>query len=291
MKLSKILSAIVLISLFILPFVSFGIATNTSEYVGISENDEIIWDVEIDKDPYKDYMQDFNPTLEEDVIDTIVNGRFKGKIDEDVVAWKYVILDIKDEKEHSYYENGTDYKAVPYYFSSYYIKEEAKDWKTILKYHKSYLYKYDREFYRGITPYPDNEFFMEFIVPKDMNWKYLVNEADENLEDKLDGEGGARRPVEIYVYTFKQELDGISCFYDEGEHLDNDDVGEWESTSIYNDDGILKYYEWLYGGDPIVIFELQENFFIANWWIIAMIAAAAVVVIVVVVILRRPRNQ
>jgi len=58
MKLSKILSAIVLISLFKLPLVSFSVGANTLEYVGISENDEIIWDVEIDNGPYKDYMQD-----------------------------------------------------------------------------------------------------------------------------------------------------------------------------------------------------------------------------------------
>ena len=269
---------------------SIRLASDTSEFVGFKENDVFIWDVQIDKDPYKDYLKDVNPKIEEDVIDSIVNGIFKGKKDEDVVAWKYVILDIKDEKKLYHY--GDSYKAVPYYFNSYYIEEEGKDWKTILKYHKSFLYKYDREYYRGLTPYADFEGFMEFFVSIDMNWKYIVKEADENLEESLDGEGGAMRPIEIYFYTFKQELNGISCFYDEGEHIDNDDVGEWEATSVYNDDGILKYYEWLYSGDPIMIFELRENFFIENWWVIAMIAAAAIViVIVVIVMLKRTVDQ
>jgi len=279
MQLKKILSFMVMMSLFIVPCVSFVFAADTSDYVGIEEGDVFIWNVEVHEDVMKDYYEDSNPTLNEDTVDIIVSDEFSGQLDEDVEAWKIVILDIKDEKEKRY--SGEDYKAVPYYYNSYYTKDlEAEDWNKVLKYSESFLYKYDREFYRGFTPYADVRGFEARIVPKNMNWRYLVNEADENLEEAKDGEAGARPPTESVAYTFKQVVNGITCFYDEGDYKQNKDIGEWEVTSIYNDDGILKYYEWLYDGDPIVLVELQENFFISNWWIIAIIATGAVVVVI-----------
>ena len=288
MQLKKKLSFIVMMLLFIVPSVSFVFATDTSEYVGIEEGDEFIWDVEVHDSVMKDYYEDTNPTLEKEVIDIIVSDMFSGEMDEDVEAWKMVILQIKDEKEERV--GGEEYKAVPYYFNSYYKKGDSGDWRKVLKYYQTNLYKYDKEFYEGITPYADFRGFDPLtnrIVSKDINWKNLVNEADENLEESLDNEGGARPATESVAYTFKQTVDGITCFYKEGEHRQIEDVGEWESTSIYNDNGILKYHEWLYDGDPIMIVELQENWFVSNWWIIAIIAAGAVVVILVFTILKK----
>ena len=283
MKLKKILSFIVMMSLSVVPSVSFVFAADSSEYVGFREGDEFIWDVEVHEGVLKDYYEDTNPTLEEDVIDIIVSDMFSGELDENVEAWKIVIVQVKDQRDRRV--GSKEYKVVPYYFNSYYRKEDSGDWRKVLKYYQSYLYKYDIDFYEDISPYADFRGFDPLtnrIVPKDMNWKRLIKKADENLEENLDNEGGARPPTESVAYTFKQVVDGITCFYKEGEHRELNDVGDWEATSIYNDNGILKYHEWLYDGEPIMIVKLQENWFITNWWIIAIIAASAVVVVIVI---------
>ena len=115
------------------PSVSFVFAADSSEYVGFREGDEFIWDVEVHEGVLKDYYEDTNPTLEEDVIDIIVSDMFSGELDENVEAWKIVIVQVKDQRDRRV--GSKEYKVVPYYFNSYYRKEDSGDWRKVLKYY------------------------------------------------------------------------------------------------------------------------------------------------------------
>lgn len=205
MRLSKILSVLVMISLFLLPLISFALAADTSEYVGISENDVIIWDVEIDPGQYKDYYEDKYPTMPESVLDDLIDSFFDDEMDKKVEAWKLVILDIEDEKKKEI-END-DYRAVKYYFNSYYTKDlEAEDWKKDEKNEVRWIFKFDKDLYEEFAPHPQFLGFLSRIVPKDMNWKYCINEADDVLDDDYDGEAGAKTPTQTVAFVIEQEV-------------------------------------------------------------------------------------
>ncbi len=296
MKKTQIYNVILLLWLLILPFLSFTVAADKPDYVGISENDVIIWKTTIDEDPYGDFLEDDG--WSEAAIEAELDLLFDDQFDEDVEAWKYVILEIKDEKEYDldtleffYNLDDEEYDGVPYLYNLYITENlEAEDWEDEETNERDVIYKYDRDLYS--TRADSRSGMFRLIISKNVNWKRVVREVDERFDDKYE-DAGAKRPETPFLFFFEQEADGIVTFRDFGEDpLYLNDVEEFEATSIYTDDGILRYYEWTYDGDPIIIFELQdiiENYVIANLWTIVIVSAVALVIIVVIVILIKRR--
>jgi len=123
MKISKGIPYFLIISMLFMPMVST-VRAAKPDYVGIDVNDVIIWTVTIDDDPLEDYLEDDG--YSEAVIENYSDNFFDDDWDKDVIGWKVVILEIKDEKEKEY--NGDDVDVVPY-LCNFYIKEEDEDWE------------------------------------------------------------------------------------------------------------------------------------------------------------------
>jgi hypothetical protein len=280
MKISKILPFFLIIILFLIPQINCVRAKEKPNYVGIDENDVFIWKVTIDEDPYKNFLEDGGLTDEE--IDDETDLLFDGLWDKDVEGWKAVILDIKDEKEFDY--DGEENDVVPYLLNFYITEDYAqKDWKKEETNERGGIAKYDKDFYVWRISYILGLYYM--IAANNINWEKVVDEADNELEDDWDGKdesAGARVATSLY------KENGISTFW----NPDEDQFDDFESTSQYNDDGVLMYYEWSYGGDPIIILELEGKFFYEYWEIILGVALIGVVVVVlVVIILKRKKSM
>ena len=296
MKNRQIFSFILLLWLLILPFISIALAAEKPDYVGINENDVIIWDTQFDQGPYENYLEDLYDWSDE-VIEAYLDANpiCDGDTDEKVIAWKYVIIEIKDEKEEDlnddpFFQNLEDdeYKVVPYLYNFYTMKENRDDWKKADLNEKGEIYKYDRDLYaRFIEIFGPSRGLSALIISKGVNWDRVTREADEYFGHRYE-DAGASIPKETVFFFFEQDANGVKTYIDLAEEPGiNDDVGDFGSISIYTSDGILKHYEWTYDGDPIYMLDLRENFFVANWWIIAIVAAVAVVIIIVVVIIKK----
>ena len=304
MKRKQIFSSMILLWIFISPLLSVNVVADTPDYIGIGENDTIIWKTTIDEDPYEDYLEDDG--YSEAAIELIIDDIFDDEYDEDVEGWKIVIMEIRDEKEYDLdrytYLEDDEYDGVPYLYNLHTTENfEADNWEEEETNEREIIYRYDRDlyalfnmidFYDIPSAWPYHFLVPDLIVAKNVNWKRVVSLVDEEFEDSFD-DAGAKRPETPFMFFFEQDADGIIMYRDLGEDpFYLEDVDEFEATSIYTDNGILRYYELTYDGDPILIFELQnvwENYVIANLWTIAIISAVALVIGVVVVILIKRR--
>jgi hypothetical protein len=264
MKKTQKYNFILLLWLLILPLIGFAAAAETPDYVGISEGDEIVWNTTFDEGPYEDYLED-RYDWDDDTIDAYLDANpiCDDETDEDIIGWKYVILEIKEEKEYdlgddfpiNLFLDEDEYDGVPYLYN-FYTLEDEDEWDEEETNERSEIYQYDRDLYVAFLRMwgPSRGLFSPF-VSKGVNWDRVISEVDEEFDDDYE-EAGASRP-KVTTYFIEQEADGIKTFLDAGEELGNDDVGEFESLSLYNDDGILQYYEWTYDGDPIYLLELE----------------------------------
>ena len=269
--------------MFLLPQMRYTIAAGKPSYVGINENDVLIWKVTIDEDPYEDYLEDTEFFTDAE-IDNMTDSMFDDDWDEDVEGWKVVILEIKDEKEFKYNWSGTEENDVVPYLCNFYITEdyEAQDWEEEDMNERGGVAKYDRDYYVYRTSYVMGLYYM--VAANNINWKRVVDEADEEFDDEWDGkdqDAGARVAKNFY------EENGIITFF----NPDEDKYDDFEAISQYNDDGVLMYYEWTYDGDPIIILELEGKFFYEYWEVILGAAILGVVVVVVVVVIIKKRKR
>jgi len=244
------------------------------DYVGIDVNDVIIWTVTIDDDPLEDYLEDDG--YSEAVIENYSDNFFDDDWDKDVIGWKVVILEIKDEKEKEY--NGDDVDVVPYLFN-FYIQEEDEDWEEEESNVGGTIGNYAGD---GKDVYVDRVSLtmglFYWIAGNNINWKKLADEVDEEWEDDWDDDDEkASASVESSLY----KDNGISTTF----NPDEDDFEDFDSIAQFNDDGVLMYYEWNYDDDPIIILELEGRFFQENFLIILGGAVAGVAVIILIVTL------
>jgi hypothetical protein len=296
MKKRQIYCLLLLIWLLILPFVGFAAAA-TPDYVGISEEDEIIWDTTFDEGPYEDYLED-RYGWDDDAIDAHLdlNPICDDETDEDVIGWKYYIIEIKDEREYdledtypySLFLDDDEYPAVPYLYNFHIMEEDSEEWEEEDTNERNKIYEYDRDLYATflILFGPSRGLFAP-VIDKDVNWDRVIDKADEGYERHYGDYAGASRPKETAYYFYERDAKGVKTFLDKGEELGNDEVGEFESKSLYTNDGILKYYEWSYDGDAIYLLELKENWIVTNWWIIAVIAVVAVIIVIIIIVIKR----
>lgn len=252
-------------------------AAGKPSYVGIEENDVLIWRVSIDEDPYEDYLED-SEFFTDGEIDDIIDSMFDDYWDEDVEGWKIVILEIRDEKEFEYNWSGTEENDQVPYLCNFYITEdyEAKDWEEEDMNVRGGVAKYDKDFYAYRTSYVMGLYYM--VAANNINWKRVADEADEEFEDEWDGndqDAGARVAKNFY------KENGIITYF----NPDEDKYDDFEAISQYNDDGVQMYYEWSYDGDPIIILELEGEFFYEYWEIILGVAILGVVVVVIIVVI------
>lgn len=276
MKILKLIPYFLIISMLFVPMVSTVRAEAKPDYVGIDVGDVIIWRVFIDDDPYEDYLEDAG--VPESIRDNITDAIFDDAWDKDVIGWKVVILEIKDEKEMDYKGDDVDY--VPYLFN-YYITEDlgARDWEEEDTNEKGTIGNYAGD---GKDVYVDRVSVMTgllyWIAGNNINWNQLANEVDEEWEDDWDDDNEkASASVESSLY----KDNGISTTF----NPDEDDFEDFDSIAQFNDDGVLMYYEWNYDDDPIIILELEGRFFQENFLIILGGAVAGVVVVILVVTL------
>ncbi|MHA1467465.1 MAG: hypothetical protein ACTSP6_05235, partial [Promethearchaeota archaeon] len=232
MKISKGIPYFLIISMLFVPMVSTVRAADKPDYVGIDVNDVIIWRVTIDDDPYEDFLEDYG--YSEAVIENISGNFFDDSWDKDVIGWKVVILQIKDEKEMDYKGDDVDY--VPYFFN-FYVKEENDDWDEETEYDKGTIGSYSGE---GKDLYVDRVWLhmglFYWIADNNINWKQLADEVDEEWEDDWDDDNEkASASVESSLY----KDNGISTTF----NPDEDDFEDFDSIAQFNDDGVLMYYE------------------------------------------------
>ena len=272
----------IITTLILLPQINFTTADEKPDYVGIDVNDVIIWKVAIDDNPYKDFLEDGE--VPEYIIENITDIMFDDLLDEDVEGWKVVILEIKDEKEKDY--KGDEVNLVPYLCNIYTTDDwEEKDWKEEEENQKGTIGDYSGD---GKDVYVDRVLvdmgLFYWIAGTNVNWEKLADEVDEEFEDDWDGkdeDAGATVAKSLY------KENGISTFW----NPDEDDYDDFESTAQFNDDGILMYYEWEYDGDPIIILELEGQFFYEYWEIILAVAVAGVVVVILIVVKVKRRKR
>lgn len=283
MKKTQKCSIMLLLLLFILPYINFAAAA-TPDFVGIQENDVFIWDTTFDEDAYEDYLED-RGIYNEAEIDLMIKTMFDDEYDEDVVAWKLVILEIKDKKEKDY-KPLTEYEldTVPFIYNFYIIEEDENEWDQEDKYKKGNIIEWDRDLYAAVVSARMG--LTALVIANNVNFKRLASEVDDRF-DRYYEDAGASQAEETVFFAIERDANGIETHYDRGEELHNDEVGEFESISIYTDDGILEYYEYSYEGDPIYLLELRKSWFVENWWIIAIVAAVAIIIVVIVIIKKR----
>ena len=199
--------------------------------------------------------------------------------DEDVVGWRIVILEIKDEKE--YEVEGEEYDGVPYLLN-WYITEDTnlRDWKEEETNENGDLLEYDKDFYVYRTSVMRGLYYL--IAANNINWKSVVNGLNDEYDDDWDGEDQkAEAAVVSSMYYFRYKDIGINVVW----NPDDEHYEDFDSTSLYNDDGVLVYYDWTYDGDTILSLQIERIFFFFYGWIIVVASVAGVAVVVLVVTL------
>jgi len=265
------------------PIISTAVAAEKPSYVGFNEDQRIIWNTVFDKGPLQKYYEDAG--YSEEVAEIIADADFEAfDWNEKVVAWKLYIADIKEEKEEKLY--GEKYDRVKYIFSEYKTKDlnDPDAWKKVEENEAGTLFEPDEELYWHAVSLEYG--VMLLLIPKKLNFGDIVDEVEDHIIDKynLDKTNDASIDEVKVQYFLSKKSVGISTEFN---YKDTDDTDSFESISKYTDDGILYYYEYMYGGDTIAKYELQGIFgayFVENWWWIAIIGVAVIVVIVVIVI-------
>lgn len=301
MKVSKlILYGLLLISLF-LPYIVVAYAAEKPRYVGFNEGQEIIWFTEFDKDPLKDFYEDKFPGWSELDIDTAVNNFFDLlDWDDDVVAWRFYIEEIKKESDKDYVAdnsvrfNKDDVNYVKFLVNMYETEDLAdpEGWDDFDKLDSNRLWDSEDEVYAdilitGLTilapQMPYGFGLIRFFIPNNLDFGDVIDEVEEfmeiyNLEDQW-SVGSAKT-----AFFFTQKEVGIETSVEST----NPSVEDFDSCAKFTNDGILYYYEWEYDGDTIAKYELSQwgfsaVYIIENWWWMALIAGAVIVGLIVLI--------
>lgn len=257
---------LVLIGLFILPAISFTLAYRP-KYVGISENNTFIWQIEYNENNLERYYRHIGKApgwIDENV-----------DLDEDDEAIKIVILDIGDKEKSTFGARGV---KIIY---NYYITENriANDWKLEEKDETYAIFDDDEvDFFANLikTGFSLDEDILETELP------YFISNSMDWTK------------VKIYVEDYYQEYDydkfrisienGEYDFIIYADYSKTDDVGDWEYIYKYTKDGVLWFYEWKYYGRTIIKVELELGLVqeFKYWFILGAIALASLVTIIII---------
>jgi len=262
----------VLITNSLIAGIVFADNNNLPSYVGLKENQEVIWKTEFDDDPLEEYLEDcgYNESFVEEYVDSMLDGPF----DTDVEGWRIYILKIYEEEERDY--SGDDINYVDVLLNWYTTnKWDEKDWHTEEKNDNGNVVEYDKDAY--LDAMYRSWGLMKFWVSKDVDWSELVDEFEDVMDD--DHEDGSAS-VETTTLFFQKQKCGINT---EWEPDFSSECENHESISRYSQDGILLYYEWSYDGDIIMKIELENAYLVENWWWIALIIGFSIIGIIIVV--------
>jgi len=322
MKLSKILMFSFVLLCFILPYITIAQAADKPGYVGVNEDQEIIWNTEFDKGPLEDYAEDLGYAEGKPRDDFVAGLWDPSEFDDDAVKWKVIVKDISEEKDTDYDGNFIDVKDIDYVklTIAIYDQEEGEEWDDVDKSEKYKLYDSEEELYADqviesmddygfglgsltvtsapLAPIDRSVEWPCFFVPKRLKLDDICEEIDDEVEgdislynrdDKYDI--GAEdvdyffRKKDVGLTTSREALSTETLF---------GPVEEFDSVIKFTDEGIMYYYEWSYDGDTIAKFELDSIggvYLVENWWWIALIAGAIIIgVIIIVVVIAAKRR-
>ncbi|MFX1385087.1 MAG: hypothetical protein ACFFBP_21905 [Promethearchaeota archaeon] len=315
MKRSRIFSICLLMTILIVPFIGMSTivsAQNQPTYVGVNEGQVITWKTEFDDGPLEDFFEDLGvPEASiDDAVDLVWDPL---EYDDDVVAWKVIIDEIKDEDDVDYDGMHFDEKDVDYVKVVIAIYEtedqaDANAWNVIDRVEKFILYSPEEKVYADLvyesfSPIPeyelgkglytlDDDYDSEwpmFFTPKRLDWDDIVDEVDEKLEDEnLDDEISISE--EKATFFFQEREVGLETNMED----ESDILEDFDSSIKFTNDGVMYYYEWSYDGDTIAKFELDTIggvYLIENWWWIALIAAGVVVLVIVIIVIIKVKKR
>ena len=260
MKLSKKLNVLLLVLLFLFPLINFVAASKTPGYVGINKDDTYVWLIQANSKPLEGYYEDLGAS--EDVAEDLAEH-----IDdmEDIEAIRYTITDFEEEEEFSHFD-GVEV-SYDYYESKNYV---GNKWKLKEQDEETILFQYDEDLYEELVSILSG--ISVRFVATNVDWKGVAKETEDKWDDNYDGDAD---------YNVNQEENGLSTEFE----VDDDDVDEHESISLYTSDGVLKFYEWKYNGKMILEMNLEMSFFAEYWFILLVLGVVAVVIIVVVIVI------
>jgi len=303
MKISKILMFSFLLLCFVLPYITIAYAAEKPKYVGVSEGQEIVWNTLFDKDPVEEYFEDLGYT-DEETIDNTVDLWFDSlSWDDDVVAWKVIVNDIRKEDDEDFHGSVTSEKDVNFVKVEVGIyetedKSDASAWDDIDKVEKLKLYEREDQVFISIAytgcvdqgalglyfytsdliPQPE---WPMFFTPKNLKWDDVAGDCDEEIEDRKLDEKYSVGSADV-DYFFQKKTVGLEM-NEEG----SGNIEDFDAVMKYTGEGILYYYEYSYDGEPIAKFELDTIggvYLIENWWWIALIAGAVIIAVIVIIV-------
>lgn len=312
MKKIKYIMFGLLLVIFLTPYMALGQAANKPAYVGINENQRIIWTTEFDKGPLENFYEDRGDSKSD--AEDFASATFdQFRWDEKVEAWKVYIYDIRPESKEDVYlpYESFDEKCnrVKYIYSLYQTKDITDDsnWKKIEKLESGKIWEPNEElFYKdlftftlGIDSSEHEHWYPALIIPKDLDYKEIADMASDDVEDTPGEDYLSADDIKVQYFASQKSV-GIQTEYDPV--LDypayKSDLDTFKSFAKWDDNGVLYYYEWTYGGKTIVkyellgIFGINQGYVIENWWWLALIggAIAVGVVILIVVIIKIKRK-
>ncbi|MHA1148364.1 MAG: hypothetical protein ACTSR8_08970 [Promethearchaeota archaeon] len=182
--------------------------------IGVKADEEIFWEIQINKDNLNDFEKDFDP-----------NETYS--INPDLQGIKIKIISISKE-EDSY----TDCR-IEYYESTDF---QNNNWKLSADKEDLRIHEYDADYYSSSTMVLNLIFGKVLALPKDMNWEKVAEKIEYNLN--LD------TSIEQYRVKAKDNSINLSITYETLEKL--------EAELIYNEDGILEFYKLRYNDDKVM---------------------------------------
>ena len=252
--------------LFLFPIVNCvgAIAKDKEDYIGMDKGDKFIWSVDYDEDAAEDMYVDMGLNIS--YLD----------IDEDIEALKIVILKIDEEDEH----HGNDGVEIEY---NYYETEDYSDddWKLEDEGEKGIIYKYDDDEDDIIEFYQYCAYEGVFFVANDVDWEYVVEEWDDDLDDDGSAQYIGNR-ISIHIDDDTTYIGNVTYY-----------IHDIYISCEYNSDGVLKYYKFDYYSDTFVKAELKDAFFqeFGSLIIIILIALVGIALIVTLIIVSTKRSK
>ncbi len=254
MKNSQKYCTILLWILFFLPFVNYTIAIETEDYVGINENEEYKWLIELDEDLYKDLENDAGSYIYNEEEDKKIQIL---QIEEDRETIKIKILNIDGEKKYLY-GDGVKVEYLVYYKENY----TQNEWEAEDRRKKVIIYNYDRDNIFNI--YQLIVFNSVYVVGTNVEW----DEVADEINDELDGYGEAKYKNNEFcaeIYDHENEIKKI------------------EVICKYNIKGVLEFYEYKYDGDVLFRAELDESLSDKNIMILIPLIIISLIVLTVLI--------
>lgn len=273
MKTPKKIYTLLIMALFFLPLIRFAVADNkkTASYGGLNSGDTIVYLTTFDKGPLESYYKEYY--IHEGFDDETAKQLAKDSVEdfgnyEQIEAIKFCIIRVETDRE----DIGNNHGRRVWY--NEYISEDRDDNKWELKFHEDYLFimEFETKIYKEAVD-PQQGLGVLFIA-KGIDWKKFATAVDKGFESDYKGNIGAR-----------SLNDGIQTFYkvnfmDYG--LSNIEASEkFRSTSQYTSKGVLYYYEWTYGNDVIIKYELEQSFYSELWVLLAIIIAIAAAIFII----------